>query len=404
MGAQRYENCSNCRTMVCANCYDEATQRCIKCDRAQGVGSQSGTSASASSTVCPNCQTPSQGGRFCHECGFDMASTHKSCPSCGATDASPGALLHRLRTRLLALAPRLGPSAHFQRRATPPCPIPEPTPKPPLRAGDPARALQASDRGGARPSPPDAKLRIFLAQLLCVLGPVGTCAHPAQRRRRHGRRDGRDARDGRPRDPLRADARQGVRRPAHADGVRPARRVAGAADRVAAAAGAGRRGAGRRLWRRAPSTRRPSVSGKLDGQAFEWIADADSRLGPVLEACVNGRYYWVPLPRLSRVDVRSAGRPARLRLDAGAADVLQRRRDGRAGSDALSGLGGERATARSCWRARPSGATPATTAGSASASACSPPTPASTTSWPCAASSSTTCPDSPARGRHEWPD
>ena len=85
LGAQRYEKCSNCRTMVCANCYDEATQRCIKCDRAQGVGSQSGTSASASSTVCPNCQTPSQGGRFCHECGFDMASTHKSCPSCSAT-------------------------------------------------------------------------------------------------------------------------------------------------------------------------------------------------------------------------------------------------------------------------------------------------------------------------------
>ena len=36
-------------------------------------------------TVCPNCQTPSQGGRFCHECGFDMASTHKSCPACSAT-------------------------------------------------------------------------------------------------------------------------------------------------------------------------------------------------------------------------------------------------------------------------------------------------------------------------------
>jgi type VI secretion system protein ImpE len=27
----------------------------------------------------------------------------------------------------------------------------------------------------------------------------------------------------------------------------------------------------------------------------------DSRLGPVLEACVNGRYYWVPFARLSRV-------------------------------------------------------------------------------------------------------
>jgi type VI secretion system protein ImpE len=45
----------------------------------------------------------------------------------------------------------------------------------------------------------------------------------------------------------------------------------------------------------------PEVSGQLDGQAFSWIADADSRLGPVIEACVNGRYYWVPFSRLSRV-------------------------------------------------------------------------------------------------------
>jgi type VI secretion system protein ImpE len=35
--------------------------------------------------------------------------------------------------------------------------------------------------------------------------------------------------------------------------------------------------------------------------AFEWLADADSRLGPMLEAIVNGRYYWVPMHRLSLV-------------------------------------------------------------------------------------------------------
>jgi type VI secretion system protein ImpE len=33
--------------------------------------------------------------------------------------------------------------------------------------------------------------------------------------------------------------------------------------------------------------------------------DADSRLGPVLEACVNGRYYWVPFSRLSRVTLEA---------------------------------------------------------------------------------------------------
>lgn len=38
----------------------------------------------------------------------------------------------------------------------------------------------------------------------------------------------------------------------------------------------------------------PAVSGQIDGQAFEWIADADMRLGPVLEVVVNGRYFWMP--------------------------------------------------------------------------------------------------------------
>jgi hypothetical protein len=86
LAAQRYDKCSNCHTMVCANCFDESTRLCIKCDRAEGRGAAGGAVASASgAAVCPNCQTPSEGGRFCHECGFDMASTHKSCPSCSAT-------------------------------------------------------------------------------------------------------------------------------------------------------------------------------------------------------------------------------------------------------------------------------------------------------------------------------
>jgi type VI secretion system protein ImpE len=37
--------------------------------------------------------------------------------------------------------------------------------------------------------------------------------------------------------------------------------------------------------------------------AFEWLADADSRLGPMFEAIVNGRYYWVPMHRLKRIDL-----------------------------------------------------------------------------------------------------
>ena len=47
----------------------------------------------------------------------------------------------------------------------------------------------------------------------------------------------------------------------------------------------------------------PTCAGAVDGQPFEWIADADMRLGPICEAVINGRYYWVPFERLSKIDL-----------------------------------------------------------------------------------------------------
>lgn len=47
----------------------------------------------------------------------------------------------------------------------------------------------------------------------------------------------------------------------------------------------------------------PASSGTLNGTPFAWIADADMRLGPVLEAVINGRYYWVPFARLTRIAI-----------------------------------------------------------------------------------------------------
>ncbi|MBK8096563.1 MAG: virulence protein SciE type [Planctomycetes bacterium] len=40
---------------------------------------------------------------------------------------------------------------------------------------------------------------------------------------------------------------------------------------------------------------------KDESQPFEWIADADSRLGPMLEAVVNGKYYWVPFTAIAEL-------------------------------------------------------------------------------------------------------
>ncbi|MGI9013141.1 MAG: type VI secretion system accessory protein TagJ [Phycisphaerales bacterium] len=46
-----------------------------------------------------------------------------------------------------------------------------------------------------------------------------------------------------------------------------------------------------------------TISGNIDDQPFQWIADADTRLGPVLEVIINGRYSWLPFERLARIDI-----------------------------------------------------------------------------------------------------
>ena len=47
----------------------------------------------------------------------------------------------------------------------------------------------------------------------------------------------------------------------------------------------------------------PATSGSVNDQKFEWIGDADQRIGPMLEVIVNGRYYWIPFGRLSEVRI-----------------------------------------------------------------------------------------------------
>lgn len=54
----------------------------------------------------------------------------------------------------------------------------------------------------------------------------------------------------------------------------------------------------------------PAISGTVNGTAFEWIADADMRLGPVLEVIVNGRYFWLPFAQIAKLEIEA---PADLR-------------------------------------------------------------------------------------------
>jgi len=168
-----------------------------------------------------------------------------------------------------------------------------------LRAGDPRGAL-AKLTEAVRAKPADASLRIFLSQLLCVLGQwerahtqlnvvadLDKLAIPMRETVGHAIRC----------ELMRAQVFAGKRTPM----------VFGQPDQWLALliesmlqAGQGDAALSQDLAARAFDAA-PAVSGRVDEQPFEWIMDADSRLGPVLEACVNGNYYWVPFARLSKV-------------------------------------------------------------------------------------------------------
>jgi type VI secretion system protein ImpE len=169
-----------------------------------------------------------------------------------------------------------------------------------LKSGDPAEALRLlQDQVRARPA--DARLRVFLFQLLCVLGQweralnqlkVAAELDPAALAMQQMYGDAVRC------ETLRSDVFAGTRVPM----------VFGEPEQWMALmleslllAGRGEAAQSQQLRRRAFDDA-PASSGSVNGQRFEWIADADSRFGPVLEAIINGRYYWVPFSRLTKVD------------------------------------------------------------------------------------------------------
>jgi len=177
-----------------------------------------------------------------------------------------------------------------------------------IRAGTPKAAL-ASLTAAVKAAPAQVKLRIFLAQLLCVLGQwerahtqlnvvaeMDASAIPMREMVGHALRC----------EKIRAAVFEGRRAPM----------IFGAPDAWLACLIESmlRRASGQTELARSLAAEAfeaaPASPGRIDGRQFEWIADADSRLGPVLEAMVNGRYYWVPFNRLARVDIEA---PADLR-------------------------------------------------------------------------------------------
>lgn len=177
-----------------------------------------------------------------------------------------------------------------------------------LRAAEPDTALRLL-QDQIRANPADAKLRVFLFQLLAVQGNWeralnqlnvaaeldAACLAMAQMYREAIKCE-----------VLRAEVFAGRKSPVVLGEPEPwlamlieSLLLAGQGDIAAAA----------RLHAKA-FEQAPASSGSLDGQSFAWIADADMRLGPVCEAVINGRYYWLPFNRLTRIDIEA---PADLR-------------------------------------------------------------------------------------------
>jgi len=58
------------------------------------------------------------------------------------------------------------------------------------------------------------------------------------------------------------------------------------------------------------ATQETPVSGTLNGNPFEWISDADPRVGARLEVFAAGNYLWIPLEHIAGVEIPE---PRRLR-------------------------------------------------------------------------------------------
>lgn len=166
-----------------------------------------------------------------------------------------------------------------------------------LRDGDPELALKLlQDQVRARPG--DARLRVFLFQLLCVLGRWDRALNQLNVA---GELDAstlamvQTYREALHCEQLRVQVFAGAKLP-----MLFGEPEAWTALLLEALLREGRGEADAAQALRAQAFEQaPGVPGTADGQAFEWLADADMRLGPLLEAVINGRYYWVPFAHLA---------------------------------------------------------------------------------------------------------
>ena len=172
-----------------------------------------------------------------------------------------------------------------------------------VAAGDPAGALELLQRQ-VRERAADAKLRVFLFQLLCVLG---QWQRALTQLKVCGELDAATL-------PMVNTYREAVQCELVREAVfagkttpiafgQPQAWVAWLVEALQADARGDAASAAR--LRSEAFDAAPATPGSLNGTAFDWIADADSRLGPVIDAVINGRYCWVPYAAVSKVVIEA---------------------------------------------------------------------------------------------------
>lgn len=175
------------------------------------------------------------------------------------------------------------------------------TPQEHLKAGDPDQALKAL-QDLVRADPSDAKLRIFLFQLLCILGDwkraitqlkLSAELDPAATMMAQTYREAIIC------EVFRKKVFAGEKEPLILGEPQEWLALLIEAQK-ALAAGKPEDAA---VMRTRAFEAAPTCSGMIDGKPFEWIADADMRLGPVLEIIINGRYFWLPFTAINQLTI-----------------------------------------------------------------------------------------------------
>lgn len=176
-----------------------------------------------------------------------------------------------------------------------------------IRAGDVNGALDAL-KASIRSDPSDASKRVFLFQLLCVIGDWDKAGKQLDVAADLDAENGMMAQVGRA--VLACEGfRLSVFRGEHTPLVlgEPAEWISWMVQAVGHSAkghfeqATNLRG---RAFEAAPAVGgRLTVSQGEDMQTheFAWVADADERLGPIVEAVMDGKYYWIPMSHIRQI-------------------------------------------------------------------------------------------------------